>query len=184
MRLARQKDCEQRDWKVFTILEKISRTERRRGRCGTLSRSTDRIKERTASGDFGKLTQLGLDLSADLCFEHLNTIIERAEKDSIVWWTWRRANYVDATWNSIARADGAILMWHMPAGLPSSNEGDLAKLCLCDHRSDWSRAYNEPPKSRLPQAGCRRKLFELGKQMLRQERESLRACRLWHAYWR
>src|SRR5882762_6681161 len=54
--------------------------------CGTLSRSTEpHQRERTASGDFGQIDAIGLDLSADLCFEHLNTIIERAEKDSIVW---------------------------------------------------------------------------------------------------
>ena len=44
-----------------------------------------------------KLTQLGLDLSADLCFEHLNAIIECAEKDSIVWVDMEASNYVDAT---------------------------------------------------------------------------------------
>ncbi|MGB4786462.1 MAG: proline dehydrogenase family protein, partial [Candidatus Acidiferrum sp.] len=44
-----------------------------------------------------KLTQLGLDLSPDICFNHLKTIIERAPKDSIVWLDMESSNYVDAT---------------------------------------------------------------------------------------
>lgn len=44
-----------------------------------------------------KLTQLGLDLSPDLCFSHLKTIIKRAPKDSIVWMDMEASNYVDAT---------------------------------------------------------------------------------------
>ncbi len=44
-----------------------------------------------------KLTQLGLDLSPDLCFNHLKTIIERAPKDSVVWLDMEAGNYVDAT---------------------------------------------------------------------------------------
>src|SRR5882762_8664599 len=44
-----------------------------------------------------KLTQLGLDLSSELCFNHLKTIIERAPKDSVVWLDMEASNYVDAT---------------------------------------------------------------------------------------
>ena len=44
-----------------------------------------------------KLTQLGLDLSPDLCFNHLRAIIERAPKDSVVWLDMEASNYVDAT---------------------------------------------------------------------------------------
>jgi proline dehydrogenase len=38
-----------------------------------------------------KLTQLGLDLSADFCFENLDRIIAQAKKHAIVWWTWKQA---------------------------------------------------------------------------------------------
>ena len=51
-----------------------------------------------------KLTQLGLDLSADLCFDNLKTIIERAEKDSIVWVDMEASNYVDVTLEVYRRA--------------------------------------------------------------------------------
>src|SRR5947207_14872247 len=45
-----------------------------------------RIREKGLRAEISvKLTQLGLDLSADLCFEHLHAIIECAENDSIVW---------------------------------------------------------------------------------------------------
>jgi proline dehydrogenase len=51
-----------------------------------------------------KLTQLGLDLSTDLCFDNLKTIIERAEKDSIVWVDMEASNYVDVTLEVYRRA--------------------------------------------------------------------------------
>lgn len=44
-----------------------------------------------------KPTQLGLDLSPDLCFENLRTIIEGERKESIVWIDMEASNYVDAT---------------------------------------------------------------------------------------
>src|SRR5260370_34403746 len=51
-----------------------------------------------------KLTQLGLDLSPDLCFEHLNAIVEGAQKDSTVWVDMEASNYVDATLDLYRRA--------------------------------------------------------------------------------
>jgi proline dehydrogenase len=44
-----------------------------------------------------KLTQLGLDLSADFCFENLDSIIAREKKDAIVWVDMEASPYVDAT---------------------------------------------------------------------------------------
>ncbi len=58
----------------------------------------ERIRESGVQAEISvKLTQLGLDLSPDLCFEHLKAIIERAPKDSIVWVDMEASNYVDAT---------------------------------------------------------------------------------------
>jgi proline dehydrogenase len=51
-----------------------------------------------------KLTQLGLDLSTDFCFDNLKTIIERAEKHSIVWVDMEASNYVDVTLEVYRRA--------------------------------------------------------------------------------
>jgi proline dehydrogenase len=44
-----------------------------------------------------KLTQLGLDLSIDFCFENLERIIQRENSKSIVWVDMEASNYVDAT---------------------------------------------------------------------------------------
>src|SRR5260221_6312644 len=73
-----------------------------------------RIREKGLRAEISvKLTQLGLDLSADLCFEHLNAIIERAEKDTIVWVDMEASNYVDATLELYRRA----LTAHPNAGI-------------------------------------------------------------------
>jgi proline dehydrogenase len=44
-----------------------------------------------------KLTQLGLDLSEELCFEHLKAIIALERPESTVWIDMEASNYVDAT---------------------------------------------------------------------------------------
>ena len=44
-----------------------------------------------------KLTQLGLDLSAELCFEHVKTIVGAERRESTVWIDMEASNYVDAT---------------------------------------------------------------------------------------
>src|SRR3974390_721201 len=44
-----------------------------------------------------KLTQLGLDLSPDFCFEHLEKIILKEKKEAIVWVDMEASNYVDVT---------------------------------------------------------------------------------------
>lgn len=51
-----------------------------------------------------KLTQLGLDLSPELCFENLEQIIQREKSDSIVWVDMEASNYVDATLDIYRRA--------------------------------------------------------------------------------
>lgn len=51
-----------------------------------------------------KLTQLGLDLSADLCFENLDRIIERENPVKTVWVDMEASNYVDATLDIYKRA--------------------------------------------------------------------------------
>jgi proline dehydrogenase len=51
-----------------------------------------------------KLTQLGLDLSADLCFEHLKAIVEQDRGESTIWIDMEASNYVDATIGIYRRA--------------------------------------------------------------------------------
>jgi len=51
-----------------------------------------------------KLTQLGLDLSAELCFEHVKTIVGAERRESTVWIDMEASNYVDATLEVYRRA--------------------------------------------------------------------------------
>ncbi|HEV2386546.1 MAG TPA: proline dehydrogenase family protein [Candidatus Acidoferrales bacterium] len=51
-----------------------------------------------------KLTQLGLDLDRELCFENLRRIIEGAHGDDIVWIDMESSSYVDATLEVYRRA--------------------------------------------------------------------------------
>src|SRR5215470_17281402 len=51
-------------------------------------------------------TQLGLDLSLDICFDHLKMIIARAPRESIVWIDMEASNYVDVTLDLYRRALG------------------------------------------------------------------------------
>jgi len=51
-----------------------------------------------------KLTQLGLDLSPDFCFENLQRIIQRENRNTTVWVDMEASNYVDATLDIYRRA--------------------------------------------------------------------------------
>jgi proline dehydrogenase len=136
----------------------------------------ERIREKGLQAEISvKLTQLGLDLSPELCFEHLNAIIERGQKDSIVWVDMEASNYVDATLELYRRA----LVVHPNVGICLQaylhrTEDDLAKLLpLRPSIRLVKGAYNEP----LEIAFARKQdvdesYFELGKQMLRAKKEN------------
>ena len=122
-----------------------------------------------------KLTQLGLDLSPDLCFEHLNAIVERARKDSIVWVDMEASNYVDATLDLYRRA----LMAHPNVGICLQaylhrTKDDLAKLLpLRPSIRLVKGAYKEPPEIAFPRKqDVDESYFELGRQMLRAKKEN------------
>jgi proline dehydrogenase len=51
-----------------------------------------------------KLTQLGLDLSSELCYQNLKRIIERAGTNRVVWIDMEASNYVDITLDLYRRA--------------------------------------------------------------------------------
>lgn len=99
-----------------------------------------------------KLTQLGLDLSADLCFENLKAIIERAQKTSIVWVDMEASNYVDVTLDVYRRAlqmfpnVGICLQAYL-----HRTKDDLSKLRpLRPSIRLVKGAYNEPPEIAFP----------------------------------
>jgi len=135
-----------------------------------------RIREKDLQAEISvKLTQLGLDLSADLCFKHLNAIIERAEKDSIVWVDMEASNYVDPTLELYLRA----LTAHPNVGVCLQayllrTKDDLAKLLpLRPSIRLVKGAYNEPPEIAFPRKqDVDENYFELGKQMLEAKKEN------------
>jgi len=136
----------------------------------------DRIREKGLEAEISvKLTQLGLDLSPELCFEHLKAIIEWAQKDSIVWVDMEASNYVDATLELYRRA----LTAHPNVGVCLQaylhrTKDDLAKLLpLRPSIRLVKGAYNEPPEIAFPRKqDVDENYFTLGKQMLRAKKEN------------
>src|SRR6202795_3538355 len=99
-----------------------------------------------------KLTQLGLDFSPDLCFNHLRNIIERAPKDSIVWMDMEASNYVDATLDLYRRTlevfpnVGVCLQPYL-----FRTKHDLSKLLTLRPSPRLVKAaYNESPELAFP----------------------------------
>ena len=135
-----------------------------------------RIREKGLQAEISvKLTQLGLDLSPDLCFEHLNAIIERAQKDSIVWVDMEASNYVEATLDLYRRT----LIAHPNVGVCLQaylhrTRDDLAKLLpLRPSIRLVKGAYNEPPEIAFARKqDVDESYFELAKQMLRAKKEN------------
>jgi proline dehydrogenase len=122
-----------------------------------------------------KLTQLGLDLSPDLCFEHLNAIVEGAQKDSTVWVDMEASNYVDATLELYRRA----LKAHPNVGLCLQaylhrTKDDLASLLpLRPSIRLVKGAYDEPPDITFARKeDVDENYLQLGKQMLRAKKEN------------
>ncbi len=135
-----------------------------------------RIREKGLQAEISvKLTQLGLDLSPDLCFEHLNAIIGRAEKDSTVWVDMEASDYVDATLDLYRRA----LTAHPNVGICLQaylhrTKDDLANLLpLRPSIRLVKGAYNEPPEIAFPRKqDVDENYFELGARILRAKKEN------------
>ena len=99
-----------------------------------------------------KLTQLGLDLSPDLCADNLELIIARENKKSTVWVDMEASNYVDATLNIYKRA----LNRHPNLGICLQSylyrtKKDLADLLPLHPAVRLVKgAYKEPPDIAFP----------------------------------
>jgi proline dehydrogenase len=136
----------------------------------------DRIQQKGLQAEISvKLTQLGLDLSSDLCFENLKTIIDRAQKDSIVWVDMEASNYVDATLDIYRRAlqlyanVGVCLQAYL-----HRTKDDLSKLLpLRPSIRLVKGAYNEPPEVAFPRKqDVDENYFALAKEMLIAKKEN------------
>ncbi len=138
----------------------------------------ERIRQKTLRTEISvKLTQLGLDLSPDFCYENLKTIITRAAKESIVWIDMEASNYVDATLDLYRRALGEFpnVGVCLQAYLYRTKD-DLPKLLpLRPSIRLVKGAYNEPPEIAFPhKADVDANYFALGKNLLRAKKE--KAC--------
>jgi proline dehydrogenase len=116
-----------------------------------------------------KLTQLGLDLSAEACYDNLRTLVESADPGSIVWIDMEGSKYVDSTLELFRRARAAY-----------SNVGVCLQAYLYRTRADLEAllplgpavrltkgAYNEPPGVAFPaKRSVDQNYFALAQQML------------------
>ncbi|HYL86590.1 MAG TPA: proline dehydrogenase family protein [Candidatus Angelobacter sp.] len=137
----------------------------------------DRIRQKGMQTEISvKPTQLGLDLSPDLCFEHLKSIIARAPRESIVWIDMEASNYVDATLDLYRRALAAFpnVGLCLQAYLYRTKD-DLAKLLpLRPSIRLVKGAYMEPADIAFPRkADVDENYFSLGKQMLQAKKDKL-----------
>ena len=135
----------------------------------------DGIREKGLQTEISvKLTQLGLDLSSDLCYQHLKTIITRAPKESTVWIDMEASNYVDVTLDLYRRALGEFpnVGVCLQAYLYRTQD-DLAKLLpLRPSIRLVKGAYMEPTNIAFPKkADVDANYFALGKELLRAKKE-------------
>jgi proline dehydrogenase len=136
----------------------------------------DRIRQNGLQSEISvKLTQLGLDLSTELCFENLKAIIARAQKDSIVWVDMEASNYVEMTLDLYRRALGEY-----------PNVGICLQAYLYRTKVDLTKllplrpsirlvkgAYNEPREIAFPlKKDVDESYFELAKLMLQAKKEN------------
>ncbi len=125
-----------------------------------------------------KLTQLGLDLSLDFCFENLRRIIQHENPGKTVWVDMEAGNYVDATLDIYKRA----LKTYPNVGICLQaylyrTKKDLSDLLpLRPSIRLVKGAYKEPPSIAFPKkSDVDENYFALAQQML--QAQSSGACR-------
>jgi proline dehydrogenase len=116
-----------------------------------------------------KLTQLGLDLSSDFCFDNLQQIMQREKQNVTVWVDMEASNYVDATLDIYKRA----LKNHPYVGICLQaylyrTKKDLADLLPMRPSIRLVKgAYKEPASLAFPKkSDVDRNYFALAQQML------------------
>jgi proline dehydrogenase len=116
-----------------------------------------------------KLTQLGLDLSPDFCFENLLRIMARESSDAIVWLDMEASEYVDRTLDIYRRARQvhANVGICLQAYLHRTKEDLAALLPLRPAIRLVKGAYNEPPQTAFAsKQDVDANYFALGTEML------------------
>jgi proline dehydrogenase len=137
----------------------------------------ERIQQQDLQAEISvKLTQLGLDLSADLCFDNLKNIIEHAEKSSIIWVDMEASNYVDATLGIYRRALQAFpnVGLCLQAYLYRTKDDLASLLPLRPSIRLVKGAYGEPSEIAFPRKqDVDENYFTLAKEMLQAKKEKL-----------
>ena len=130
----------------------------------------DRIRQQTLETEVSvKLTQLGLDLSPEVCYTNLKRIIEHAGPQRHVWIDMEASNYVDATLELYRRACvaypnvGVCLQAYL-----YRTAQDLASLVPLGAAIRLVKgAYKEPPELAFPRKkDVDENFFALAKQLL------------------
>src|SRR5581483_11467538 len=133
----------------------------------------DRIKALDLHSEVSvKLTQLGLDLSPELCFSNLQRILAREAKQRTVWIDMEASNYVDVTLELYrrARSAGANVGVCLQAYLYRTAQDLDALLPLGPAIRLVKGAYREPPERAFPRKkDVDRNFFALSQRLLSPE---------------
>jgi proline dehydrogenase len=116
-----------------------------------------------------KPTQLGLDLSPELCYGNLKTIIEQEDPRRVVWIDMEASNYVDATLQLYRRVLGEFpnVGVCLQAYLHRTKEDLASLLPLRPSIRLVKGAYSEPPEIAFPEKSrVDENYFLLAKEML------------------
>ena len=117
-----------------------------------------------------KPTQLGLDLSPELCYSNLKEIIAREDPRRVVWIDMEASNYVEATLELYRRALSEFpnVGLCLQAYLRRTSDDLTALLPLRPSIRLVKGAYNEPPDIAFPQkSDVDKNYFDLAGEMLR-----------------
>jgi proline dehydrogenase len=116
-----------------------------------------------------KPTQLGLDLSPELCYANLKTIIEQEDPRRVIWIDMEASNYVDATLQLYRRALAEFpnIGVCLQAYLHRTKDDLAALLPLRPSIRLVKGAYSEPPEIAFPEKSrVDQNYFVLAKEML------------------
>jgi proline dehydrogenase len=116
-----------------------------------------------------KPTQLGLDLSPELCYRNLKTILEQEDSRRVVWIDMEASNYVDATLQLYRRALGEFpnVGVCLQAYLRRTGNDLASLLPLRPSIRLVKGAYSEPPEIAFPEKlRVDENYFLLAKEML------------------
>lgn len=122
-----------------------------------------------------KPTQLGLDLSGEICYQHIKALIEHADSKSTVWIDMEDSSYVDATLDlySRLRAEFSNVGVCLQAYLYRTEKDLESLMSISPNIRLVKGAYREPPDKAFPRKqDVDENYFKLAKQLLGEEARS------------